>query len=310
MRKKRKFYRGAVNHVYQKTLNGVQLFYCIEDCLVFYTMFSVCAKSASLKVLELCLMHNHFHCMTLSEPTEKLSEFMDHFSAWFVREYNTFIGRKGKLFKKNFGSAPKWDEKRLRSAIIYIGNNPVEKKFCRKAIESRWNFLAYAHCSHPFSKVVIKRKASHELKKALMEVDSMVSLNLPMKYRQLIRLTRKLSMDEKEQLADYIISQYSPFDYNALSSYFKSFESMLEAMNATTGDDYDIKESRDSFSLNAFNEMMQHMERKIPRHEIRRVTAQPMDEKIKLFKELQAGTSASKEQICNFLHIIPIKDGN
>ena len=254
-----------------------------------------------LKVLELCLMHNHFHCMTLSEPMETLSEFMDHFSAWFVREYNTFIGRKGKLFKKNFGSAPKWDEKRLRSAIIYIGNNPVEKKFCRKAIESRWNFLAYAHSSHPFSKELIKRKASYELKKALKEVDNMVSLNLPLKYRQIIRITQKLSQYEKEQLTDYIIIQYSPFDYDALSSYFKTFASMFEAMDATTGDDYDIKESRDGFSLDSFNEMMHHMERKMPRHEIRKVTILPIDEKIRLFKELQTNTSASSEQICNSL---------
>ena len=33
----------------------------------------------------------------------------------------------------------------------------------------------------------------HELQKALKEVDSMVSLNLPIKYRQMIRMTRKLN---------------------------------------------------------------------------------------------------------------------
>lgn len=132
MRKRRKFYRGVVNHVYQRTIDGVHLFYTVDDCLVFFTILSICARSAEVQILELCLMHNHIHILVKTETLKTLSRFVDHFSAWFVQEYNSYVGRTGKLLTKNFGSAPKWDEKRLRSAIIYVGNNPVEKKFCKK----------------------------------------------------------------------------------------------------------------------------------------------------------------------------------
>lgn len=303
MRKRRKFYRGVVNHVYQRTIDGVHLFYTVDDCLVFFTILSICARSAEVQILELCLMHNHIHILVKTETLKTLSRFVDHFSAWFVQEYNSYVGRTGKLLTKNFGSAPKWDEKRLRSAIIYVGNNPVEKKFCKKAKEYRWNFLAYRNNSWPFSCKVVMRKVSYSMRKAFQEVDSMVHLNQPLRYALLNRIFEKLSKDEKEQLVDYIISSYSPIDYEELESHFKSYESMLLAMESTTGDDYDIKESRDDFSLNAFNQMMQYMMSKLPENKVRTVTTYALDEKLSLFRELQTHTSASLHQICSFLHL-------
>ena len=303
MRKRRKFYRGVVNHVYQRTIDGFQLFYTREDCLVFFTIFSVCAKSVDIQILELCLMHNHIHLLVNTESIQELSGFMDHFSSWFVREYNTYVGRKGKLLKKNFGSAPKWDDKKLRSAIIYVGNNPVEKGFCLRAYEYRWNFLAYRNNQYPFSQPILRRNASNNMRRALKEVDAMVSLNLPLKYAQLNRLFKNLNDNESEQLVDYVISSYLPFDYDELESRFKSFESMLHAMESTTGNDYDINESRDNFSMKVFEEMMACMETKLPRNRVRSVTTYTLDEKVALYKELQSHTSASVQQICSFLHI-------
>ena len=303
MRKRRKFYSGAVNHVYQRTVDGVQLFYCDIDCLVFFTILSVCARSSDVRILEICLMHNHIHLLIQAEAMRELSHFMDHCTAWFVREYNSFVGRSGKLFKKNYGSAPKWDEKKLRSAIIYIGNNPVEKHFCKNAREFRWNFLSYGLSANPFSEPLIKRKASQCLRNALKEVDLMASLNLPLKYVQLIRMTDRLSPVEYKQFVDYVINAYSPIDYKGLASYFKSYDSMLHAMSSTTGSDFDIKENRDDFSLQAFREMIGHLKEKMPLHAVRKVTVWPLDEKIKLYNELLLKTTASGKQICKFLHI-------
>lgn len=303
MRKRRKFYRGVVNHVYQRTIDGVHLFYTREDCLVFFTILSVCAKSAEVQILELCLMHNHIHMIIKSETVQELSGFMDHFLSWFVHEYNTCVGRTGKLFKKNFGSAPKWEEKRLRSAIIYVGNNPVEKHFCEKALEYRWNFLAYRNSPNPFSAKIVKRQLSFEMRKALKIVDNMLALNLPLKYALLNNLMKRLSVNEVEQLTDYIVSSYSPIDYEELESHFKSFGSMIAAMDSTTGDDHDIKEPRDSFSIKSFREIMNYMEKKLPRCKIREVTVLKLDEKILLYRELLSHTTASCQQICNFLHI-------
>ena len=77
----------------------------------------------------------------------------------------------------------------------------------------------------------------------------------------------------------------------------------MTAMESTTGSEYDIKESRDSFSLVSFYEIMEYLEHMMPRHEIRKVTVLPLDQKMKLLYELKEHTSASEQQICDFLHI-------
>jgi hypothetical protein len=141
------------------------------------------------------------------------------------------------------------------------------------------------------------------MKQAFQEVNSMVRLNLPLKYAQLNRIFQKLTEAEREQLVDYIISSYSPINYEELESHFKSYDSMLLAMESTTGYDYDIQESRDDFSLKAFNEMMAYIKTKLPKSRVRTITTYTLEEKIALFKELQANTSASIHQICSFLHI-------
>lgn len=305
MRKKRRrrFYHEAVNHVYQRTVGGLHLFYCAEDCIVYYTIFAVCARSCNVRVLELCLMHNHVHFLINTDSIQELSHFVDYYTSWFVREYNSHVGRKGRLFKKNFGSAPKRDEKRLRSAIIYVGNNPVEKRFCRTAKDYRWNFLAYMQTDNPFSSPLIKREASHEMRKVLKEVDYMNDMNLPLRYAQLKRMTQKLSAKEYEQFIDYVISKYSPMDYESLVSHFKSYDAMIMAMNSTTGDDFDIKESRDDFSPEVYNEIVGYISKKMDSRHMRRLTVIPLEEKMAIRKEILANTSAPDRQICRFLHI-------
>ena len=113
-------------HVYQRTVNGFNIFYEREDFLLFYTIFSIVAKQYALKVVELCLMIDHVHILLLSDSLEVISAFIRHYTSLFVKGYNVGVGRHGPLFHKSFGSAPKKGSKKIRSAIVYIGNNPVE----------------------------------------------------------------------------------------------------------------------------------------------------------------------------------------
>lgn len=309
MRKRRKFYRGVVNHVYQKSINGVNLFYEWEDFIVFYTIFSVCAKSADVQVLELCIMYNHFHSLIRTASIHDLSSFMDRCTAWFVMEYNSHVGRKGRLLKKNFGSAPKWDEKAVRNAINYVGNNPVEKKLCKRAEEYRWNFLAYAYNDAPFSEPLKRDHASKTLRRALKETDYMAELNLPLKYIMLARMTKGLSKKEKEQLIDYIVRKYLPFDYSELASFYDSYQTMLTAMHSNTGSEHDIREEWEPESDLAYAEMIRYIRKSRPEMVVRRATVLTEPEKAALAIELQQHSHATHKQICRFLHIIPKSSG-
>lgn len=303
MRKKRKFYSGVLNHVYQRSLNGVNLFYEDEDFLVFYTIFSVCVRSSDVEALMLCIMFNHFHALLRARSVQDLSEFMDRFTSWFVRDFNYSIGRKGKLLKKNYGSAPKWTEKSVRSTINYIGNNPVEKGLCARAEEFRWNFLAYFYSDHPFSEPIYRDRASKPMRRALKEVDAMNQMNLPLKHAQLRRLFRALSLVEKQQIIDYIISQYFSFDRDSLMAYYASYEAMLAAMQSNTGSEHEIREEWSPESDTVFNDLIDWVHARWPEMGARSVIMLKDDAKKTLVRELLHQTSASENQLLKFFHL-------
>ena len=303
MGRKRKFYSGATNHIYQKSIDGNNLFYGDEDFISFFTIMSICAKNCDIQILLVCIMYNHFHALIRSANIYDLSKFMDRFTSWYVMDYNSSIGRQGKLLKKNFGSAPKWNDKSIRSAINYVGNNPVEKHLCAAAEEYRWNFLAYYQCNSPFSAPLIRKNASKKLRRALAEVDSMHNFDKPIKCLQAKRLLSKLTKEEANQLIDYIITLYSVIDYNELILYYGSYEKMLEAMRSNTGSEHEIQEEWYPESDKSFQKMTDYTITKWPDKIARHVSMLDESQKIHLFYELQQHTSASNRQICKFLHI-------
>ena len=303
MRKRRKFYSGRVNHIYQRTVNWVNIFYSDEDFLVYYTIFSVCAKSADIIILNLCMMFDHVHFLAITENIQELSGFVDRFASWHVHEYNCNIHRRGKLYHKNFGSAPKWNDKDIRSAINYVGNNPVEKKLCNRAEEYRWNFLAYAISKNPFSEEYIANKASKKLRNVIREAKEMAELNLPLKYVHLRRMMKGLSSKERQQFVDQVITIYLPFDYQTLIGYFGSYSLMTEAMNSNTGSEFDINEPKDASSHTIFRDIIEYLGKIIAPIDIGKITTLPEQEKNLLAVELKKRFKIGDWQLRKFLHI-------
>ena len=310
MRKRRRFYDGKMNHVYQRTEGWVNIFYCNADYLVYYTIFAVCAKAAKIQVLMLCLMYDHTHSLARAENIRELSAFIDRSASWFVKEYNHQVGRKGKLLHKNFGSAPKWSDKDVRSAINYVGNNPVEKGLCSKAEEYRWNFLAYAVSDHPFSDKYVPREASKHLRSAIKEAKEMADQNLPLKYVHLKRMMKKLSCKELEQFIDQVIIMYLPFDFNKAISYFGSYEAMIDAMHHNTGSEHDIKEHNDRASHIVFKDVLAYLGDTMPSNEIRKITVLSESDKCQLARKIRSLFPIGEWQICKFLHMSSEKVGS
>ena len=308
MRKKRKFYNGVVNHIYQKAQSGFNLFYCDEDRLVFYTIFSVCAKESSdLVVLGLCLMYDHFHSLIITERVESMSAFMDHCTSWFAKLFNESVGRKGRLFRKNYGSAPKWGAKKVHSAIAYHFNNPVEKLLCKRAEDYRWSFLPYCKDRNPFSKHTPPRNASSALRHAKKEVQWKYSLNEPVNYQELRRFRTVLLPSEWEELVDWIIVIYNPFDYKTMLSYYDSYDDMLIAINSNTGGEFDLKEEFNDFSDLAYGDILEYFRQFMHDIDIRQMITWPQERKCSMFYELKRRTSAADRQLYKFLHLFSVE---
>ncbi|MBR2857092.1 MAG: transposase [Bacteroidales bacterium] len=301
--RRRRFLEDEVHHIYQRTINRFNIFYDLEDYLVYYTIFSIAARQYEVTILGLCLMFDHIHMLIKSDARVRMSEFVRQVTCMFAREQNNEVGRKGSLFQARFGSAPKKGLKLLRTAIAYLFNNPVEKRLCSRAEEYRWNFLAYALSPHPFSDPLILGRASLSMKRAVKEVDLAESEDRHLRYVQLKRLLSKLDEREKMQLVDHIISIYKPFDYEEVIACYGSYEDMLTAINSNTGSEYDIKEDRYRFSDIEYIRMGEILHDAEGLKELRKVTGLEMDEKMRLFKVLSKHLSCDNLPIAKFLHI-------
>ena len=301
--RRRRFLEDEVHHIYQRTINRFNIFYDLEDYLVYYTIFSIAARQYEVTILGLCLMFDHIHMLIKSDARVRMSEFVRLVTCMFAREQNNEVGRKGSLFQARFGSAPKKGLKLLRTAIAYLFNNPVEKRLCSRAEEYQWNFLAYALSPHPFSDPLILGRASLSLKRAVKEVDLAESEDRHLRYVQLKRLLSKLDEREKMQLVDHIISIYKPFDYEEVIACYGSYEDMLTAINSNTGSEYDIKEERYRFSDMEYVRMAEILYTTEGIKELRNVTCLEMDQKMRLAELLSRRLSCGNLPIAKFLHI-------
>ena len=297
--RKRKFAPGECMHIYQRTIKGYNIFYDLEDFLVFYSIFSTVAREYDIVILELCLMVDHIHILISASSLRQISLFIQHYTSLFVREYNYSINRHGSLFHKSFGSAPKKGSKKIRSTIVYIGNNPVEKKLCRYGEEYRWNFLSYmqeeSRC--------IKDTMSKKLKAALKEIKQCRANAQHLNFGQIRRMLKGLTSAEQNILTDYVIRMYFPFGKDALLSFYDSYEDMIHAMRSSSGSEYDIKENFNSGTDRIYEEMTKEVKMLYPGIPVREVTVMDIDKKIEIGLTLKRNTDASIYQIAKFLHI-------
>ncbi|MBR0222649.1 MAG: transposase, partial [Bacteroidales bacterium] len=121
----RVFKAGALHHIYQRTYDGYLIFYSVRDFLVFFTLFCTIARKYHIRVLGICLMYDHIHVLVAAPSKKDLSAFVQEYTCRFARQRNVQYQRKGSFFQRRFGSAPKSGEKKARTAIAYLYNNPV-----------------------------------------------------------------------------------------------------------------------------------------------------------------------------------------
>lgn len=299
----RRFLYDEYHHIYQRTVNRFNLFYDLEDYLVYYTIFCIAARQYEVHVMGLCLMFDHVHMLLKTESKVTMSEFIRQVTSMFAREQNTEVGRKGALFQARFGSAPKKGLKLLRTAIAYLYNNPVERYLCNNAESYRWSFLAYGRSDHPFSDPIVMRNASSSLRKAIKEVNAAEAEDRHLRYGQLNRMLYKLDEKERMQLVDHIISVYNVIDYDALIHCYGTYDSMLTAINSNTGSEYEIKEDRYKFSDMEYVHMLDILRKVEGMKTVRNVVTADIDEKLRLAGLLRQNLECSNTALSKFLHI-------
>lgn len=304
----RRFIPNVPIHVCRRPKCRSAIFYCLEDCLVFFTVFCVNARRFGVRVFGLVLMYDHVHDTVLAESKRQFSSFQRRVATDYSSEYyhDLYSGSdletpRSSLFEIPFKSAPKVGAKNIRSNLAYLYNNPVERHIKSRAIEWRWNFLAYCRSDHPFSEKLVLREASWKMRHSVSEIRGTLSRGEPLRYAQLRRLFDGLDKKEREQLIDFIISKYNVIDYSCLVKYYGSIDNAILAIDSNTGSEYDIDEERYMTPDLAYGEMIRLVEREGIVRRAKDVTILPLEKRKELKRLLLKETSADEWQVSKFL---------
>ena len=298
----RRHSQNALHHTYKITRDRGVLFYRPSDHLVYYTLQSVLSRRHHLPVLGTSHMYTHVHEGVQPVDLRQLSAYEHDLSSIFSREYNREAGRKGVLFSGRFGSAPKHTDKDKRSSLIYVFNNPVEKKLVGKAVADRWNFLAYYEHEYPFSRKPVIRYCRRRLVDAIHQVEHEFKAGRYLNYALLHRLFGPLDPEEKEQLTDFIIQLYFFFDRKSCEELFGSLGRMVSATELTTGKEFEVGETFEPFSDIPYREMCQVADQYGLLGPGMALLRLPEVRKARLAQLLRQRTSASDVQVARFLH--------
>ncbi len=301
--KNRKCISGILNHCYQRTVNGYLLFYDVFDCLVYFTVYCTTAKKHDIIAVGLTLMPDHVHNSVVAYHKQELSSFIQEVTGQYAYLNNIECNRKTPLFRHRFGSAPKKGDKAARTNIIYLGNNPVERRICQAAEQYKWNFLAYAASTNPFSEPLVIRKASSAMRMAIKVVRNEHKMNKPLGYATLRRLYAKLNGREKAQLTDFIITLYNVIDYDYAISFFGSYDNMLHAMHCTTGNEYDLNEVFTGKSDKEYSAVGSFLKRSLNLKDIHDIFSFSEQQRQELFFQVLKTVSITPEQLAKYLRI-------
>ena len=251
----------------------------------------------------MCMMIDHVHLLASATSLMQMAGFISAYTSLYVREFNAWTGRSGTLFEPLYGSAMKMEMKKIRSAIAYMLNNPVEKRLCMRAKGYRWNFLKY-YDPEKTSPVRRRKDLSRRLQRALKMTDEAYRNGEYLRYAFLKRIYNGLDTQEKEVLTDYIITLYLPFQKDMPDKYFKSYREMVIAVDSNTGSEYDIDEKHYCKTDVPYREMTKYLKRK-GITDAKKLITESTEVKRRYFSMLKENTSATPVQIRKFLHISP-----
>jgi REP element-mobilizing transposase RayT len=148
-------------HIYTRGVNKMNIF---SDDRTRFKLFKNISKYLYpiSTVYAWCFLNNHFHILiqiktkqelkslpafkNVADEDEMISIIHQKFSNMlnsYVRYYNLLNNRTGPLFDSRFKRKLVDSQEYFQNVLIYIHNNPVHHKICRKPSDYNWSSYEY-----------------------------------------------------------------------------------------------------------------------------------------------------------------------
>jgi len=143
---------GLVYHVLNRANGRLRLFKKDDDFLAFERVFLEAHRRVPIRVLDWCVMSNHWHLVLWPREDGELTSFMrwltlTHAQRW--KHAHDAVGH-GHLYQGRFKSFPIEQDEHLLTVLRYVERNPMRAKQVQRAEAWRWgSCFARQNKSHP-----------------------------------------------------------------------------------------------------------------------------------------------------------------
>jgi putative transposase len=131
---------GIVYHVLNRANGRLRLFKKEDDFLAFERVLQLAHERVPIRILDWCVMPNHWHLVLYPARDGELTAFMrwltlTHAQRW--KHAHAAVGH-GHLYQGRFKSFPVEQDEHLLAVLRYVERNPVRAKLARRAQDWRW----------------------------------------------------------------------------------------------------------------------------------------------------------------------------
>ena len=135
---------GIVYHVLNRANGRLRLFKKDGDYLAFEKVLLLAHQRVPIRILDWCLMPNHWHVVLWPKHDGQLTAFMrwltlTHAQRW--KHAHAAVGH-GHLYQGRFKSFPIQQDQHLLTVLRYVQRNPVRANLVKAAQQWRWGSCA------------------------------------------------------------------------------------------------------------------------------------------------------------------------
>ena len=143
MRKKRQLQQGARYHVIARANRQEFILNSREIKELLIKVIQQAKKKYAFKILTLCVMDNHFHCILMPIEEANLSKIMQWILSVFAIRFNKLYNFKGHVWYDRFKSKIIWNYRQFLATYIYIAENPVRAGIVTNPFDYEYNAISF-----------------------------------------------------------------------------------------------------------------------------------------------------------------------
>ena len=131
---------GVVFHVLNRANGRLRLFKKDADYLAFERLLVEARERVPIRVLDWCLMPNHWHLVLWPRRDGELTDFLRWLTLTHAQRWKHAHGAvgHGRLYQGRFKSFPVDRDESLRTVLRYVQRNPLRARLVARAERWRW----------------------------------------------------------------------------------------------------------------------------------------------------------------------------